>query len=103
MDEIGREVAHDPREAEGGGEVDLVGRREADQIVALAGAARELAAGMRDEHRAVAARAQADDRQEDLVLSPAPRASGVDVEGEHLRSKKQEASRKKSEGRTTIR
>ena len=39
--------------------------------------------GVRDEHRAVAARPQAQDRQEDLILSPAPRAGGVDVKAEH--------------------
>ena len=63
-----------------GGEVHLVGRREADEIVALARAPRQLAVRVRDEHRAVAARAQAQDGQEDLVLSSAPRAGGVDVE-----------------------
>ena len=83
VDEIGREVANDPREAEGGGEIDLVGRRQPDEIVALAGSAREFAVRMRDEHRAVAARPQSEHRQQDLVLSSAPRAGGVDVEGEH--------------------
>lgn len=80
MDHVGREISDDPRKPEGGGEIDLVGGRQADEIVALAGAARELALGVRDEHRAVAARPKAEDRQEDLVLSPAPGAGGIDVE-----------------------
>ena len=80
VDEFGRQVANHARQAEGGGEVDLVCRRQPDEIVALAGAAREFTFRMRDEHRAVAARPKTEHRQEDLVLSPAPRAGGVDVE-----------------------
>jgi len=80
VDEVGREIANHAREAEGGGEVDLVGRSQPDEVVALAGAARELTFRVRDEHRAVAARPQTEHRQEDLVLSSAPRAGGVDVE-----------------------
>ena len=38
---------------------------------------------MRDEHGPMAAGPQAEHGQEDLLLSPAPGARGVDVEGEH--------------------
>ena len=58
-------------------------RRERHQVGALGGAPIQLALGVRDEHGAVAAGAQAEHGQEDLVLSPAPGARGVDVEGEH--------------------
>ena len=80
------ELADDPRKAERGGEIQLVGRRQPDEIVPLGRAARQLAVRVRDEHRAVPPRAQAEDGQEDLVLSPAPRAGSVDVEAEHLNS-----------------
>ena len=83
VDEIRREVADHPGEAEGGGEVDLVGGGEAHQVVALARAPGQLTLRVGDERGAVPARAQAEDGQEDLVLSPAPRAGRVDVEGEH--------------------
>ena len=87
VDEVGREVADDPREAERRGEIDFVGRRQADEIVAFARAPRQFALRVRHEHRPVAARPEADDGQEDLVLSPAPRAGGVDMEAEHLFSR----------------
>ena len=76
----GDEIPDHPREPERGREVDLVGRGQPHQVVALAGAPGELALRVGDEHRAVAADPQADDRQEDLVLSRPPGARGVDVE-----------------------
>ena len=76
-------LADDAGEPPGGGEIDLVHRRERQQVGALRGAAIELALGVRDEHRPVAARPQAEHGQKDLLLSPAPGPRGVDVEGEH--------------------
>lgn len=79
----GRHVAQDTRQPPARREVDLVARRERDQVGPFARAAIELALGVRDEHRTVPGGAQPQDGQEDLVLSAAPRAGGVDVEGEH--------------------
>ena len=64
-------------------QIDLVARRERHEIGPFGRAAIELALRVRDEHGLVAERAQPEDRQEDLVLSAAPGAGGVDVEGEH--------------------
>jgi hypothetical protein len=43
-------------------------------------AAAQFAAGMRDEHRAMPERPQAEHRHEHLVLTTPPRARGIDVE-----------------------
>ena len=51
--------------------------------ISFRGAAKQFAGRMRQQHRAVAARAQAHHGQKDLLLSPAPGFRGVDVEGEH--------------------
>ena len=64
-------------------EVDLVDRRQRNEIGALRGAPEQLPFAMRDEDRPVPAGAEAEDGQEDLLLSPAPGARGVDVDGEH--------------------
>ena len=78
-------AADDLRELPRGGEIDFVDRRERKQVGALGGAPEELALGVRHEHGAVAAGPQAQHGQKDLLLSPAPGARGVDVEGEHAR------------------
>ena len=62
---------------------DLGARREGHQVVALACAVEEHAVGVRHEHGPVAARAHPHDGQEDLLLSAAPGAGGVEVECEH--------------------
>ena len=74
---------HDLRQLPRGGEIDLVHRRERKQVGALRGAPEQLALGVRHQHGAVAPGPQAQHGQEDLLLSPAPGARGVDVEGEH--------------------
>src|SRR6185503_20584162 len=43
----------------------------------------QLAAGVRDQRRAMADRAQAVDGEQHLVLTAAPGARGVDMKGEH--------------------
>jgi hypothetical protein len=76
-------VANDLRELPRGGEIDFVDRGERHQVGALGGAAIELPLGVCDEHRLVAAGAQAQHGQKDLLLSPAPGARGIDVDGKH--------------------
>ena len=61
--------------------------RQPDEIVALARAAGQFALRVRHEHGPMAARAETEHRQEDLVLSPAPGAGRVDMEAEHLFSR----------------
>ena len=73
----------DPRQLPRRREIDLVHRRERHQVGALGRASIELTLGVRDQHRPMAPRPQAEHGQEDLLLSSAPRARGVDVEGEH--------------------
>ncbi len=62
------------------GEIDLRTRGERHQIVAFARAPIEHALRVRHEHGPVAARAQAEHRQKDLLLPAAPGAGGVEVE-----------------------
>lgn len=76
-------LADDLRQLPRGGEVDLAARRKRDEIRPFARAAEQLTVAMRDEHGPMPALTQPDDGQEDLLLSSAPRARGVDVEGEH--------------------
>ena len=76
-------LADDPRQLPGRRQVDFVAGCESDEIGPFGGAAIELAFAVRDEHGAVPHGAQPENRQEDLVLSAAPGAGGVDVEGEH--------------------
>ena len=64
-------------------EVDLVARREADEIDPLRRARVQLALRVRHEHGPVPALAEPQDGQERLLLSAAPGAGRVDVEAEH--------------------
>jgi hypothetical protein len=84
VDQVGLQVSQHARQPERRGEIHLVGRGEANQIVALAGAPGQLAVRVGDKGGAVAAGAQTEDGQEDLVLAPAPRAGGVDMQSEHI-------------------
>ena len=81
--DLGLPVADDARQFPRRGQIDLVARRERHQIGPFRGTAIELALRVRDEDGLVADRAQSENGQEDLVLSAAPGAGGVDVEGEH--------------------
>ena len=83
MDDLRPGVANDAGELPRGGEIDLAARRQRHQIRTLASAPIELALRMRNQHLAMVERPQPEHRQEDLVLSAAPGARGVDVEGEH--------------------
>ena len=83
VNEAGRIRAEHAREFPGGGQVDLVARREPDQIDALGGARMELSLRVGDQHGTVPALAQPQDRQERLLLAAAPGPGGVDVEAEH--------------------
>ena len=73
----------DPRQLPRRGQIDLVHRCQRHQIGSFGRASIQLTLGVGDQHRAMAARPQAEHGQEDLLLSSAPRARGVDVEGEH--------------------
>lgn len=83
MHDVRLPLVDDTRELPRGGEIDLVARRQGDEIRSFGRAAIELALGVGDEHGLVPERAQTEDGQENLVLSAAPGAGGVDVEGEH--------------------
>jgi hypothetical protein len=72
-----------PRQLPRRRQVDLVSRRQRKQIGSFASPSMELALAMRDEHGAVTHGAEPQNGQEDLVLSAAPGAGGVDVEREH--------------------
>ena len=77
----------DARQTPGGRQVHLGPRRNRNQLEPLAGAPPQLAVRMRHQRGTMADLAQAVDGQQHLVLSAAPRAGGVDVEGEHLRGR----------------
>lgn len=83
VDDVRLHVTKDARQPPPCGEVDFVPRRERNQVRALTRAAKELALGMRDEQRTMPRLAEPEDGQEDLVLSAAPGAGGVDVDCEH--------------------
>ena len=81
--EVGPVVADDARQPPRRAQVDLVARRQSDQIRPFGGALVQLTLRVRDEHRSVPAFAQPQDGQERLLLSAAPGPGGVDVEAEH--------------------
>src|SRR5262245_38128781 len=83
MDDRRLPLSDDSRQLPRRRQVNLVDRREWNQIRTLGGAAKQLALAMRDQHGAMAASAKTQNGQEGLLLSPAPGARGVDVEGEH--------------------
>jgi hypothetical protein len=70
----------DLRQPPGRGQIHLGARRQRHQIVSLAGAPVQHPGRLGDEHGPVAAFAQPEDGQEDLVLSAAPGEGGVEVE-----------------------
>ena len=83
VDDLGPPPPHDLRQLPCRGEIDLIHRREREQVGTLGGAAEQLALGVRHQHGTMAAGPQAQHGQEDLLLSAAPGARGVDVEDEH--------------------
>ena len=83
VDDRGLPLPDEARELPGSRQIDLGLGRERNEIGTLGGATIELALGMGDEDCPMAARAQAEDGQEGLLLSSAPGARRVDVEGEH--------------------
>ncbi len=72
-----------PRQPPCGRQIHFRARRERDQLEPLASAAPQLAARMRDERRPLADRAQTVHRDQNLVLSAAPGAGRIDVQGKH--------------------
>ena len=83
MHDLGLDLPDDPRHLPRGGQIDFTSRRKRNQIGAFERASIELALRVRHEHGPVVERPEPEHRQEDLVLSTAPRPGGVDVEGEH--------------------
>jgi hypothetical protein len=81
--DVGLVVADDARQPPRRAQIDLVARRQPDQIRSFGGALVQLTIRVRDEHRSVPAFAQSQDGQERLLLSAAPGPGGVDVEAEH--------------------
>ena len=85
VNDVGLEPLDDAREAPRRRQVHLGARRNRNQLESFAGAAPQLAVGVRDERGPMADRAQAVDGQQHLILAAAPRPRRVDVEGEHVR------------------
>ena len=83
VDDVRPEPLEDARQPPRGAQVHLGLRRERDEVEPLLRALPQLAVRVRDEHRPVAERAQPDDGDQHLVLSAAPGARRVDVQGEH--------------------
>ena len=83
MHDLRLPLADDARQLPRRRQVDLVARRQRHEVGPFERAAIELALAVRDEHGPVAHGAQPENGQEDLVLSAAPGAGGVDVESEH--------------------
>ncbi len=81
--DVGRVLPEHARQPPGRGQVDLVARRQRDQVEPLGHALEQLALGVRHQHRAIAALAQAEHRVLHLALAAAPAARGIDVQGEH--------------------
>ena len=84
VDDVGLELLEQARQPPRRAEIHLGLRRERDEVQAFLRALPQLAARMRDEHRAMAERAQAEDGDQHLVLPTTPRPRRVDVEREHL-------------------
>ena len=83
MDDVRGEPLHDTREPPCRREIHLGARRDGNQLESFRRTPPQLPIGMRDERRALAARAQAVDRQQDLILPAAPGPCRICVEGEH--------------------
>ena len=79
MDDIGFELLQQARQAPRRPEVHLGLGRERDEVEAFLGSLSQLAAGMGKKHRPMAERSQAQDRDEYLILTTAPRPRRVDV------------------------
>lgn len=73
----------DSRQLPCGGQVHFVSRCQRDQVGAFECPSMQLSFTVRDEHGSVTHGAETQNGQEDLVLSAAPGAGGVDVEREH--------------------
>ncbi len=80
MDDVGPELLEQAGQPPRGGEVHLGARRQREEVQPLFGAAAQLSAGVRNQGGAMTERAQAQDRDEDLVLSAPPRARRIDVD-----------------------
>ena len=78
--DVGFDVDDDLVELPARVDVELALRREADESQALARPPPQLAARVRDEHRRMSELLEPGDREQDLVLSAAPRLCRVDVE-----------------------
>lgn len=83
MHDLRYRLADDARQLPRSRQVDLIARRQRDEIRPFECAAIELSFAVRDEHGAVSFGTETKDGQEDLVLSAAPGPGGVDVEREH--------------------
>ena len=83
MNDLRLRIADDARQLPCRRQIDFASRCKGNEIRTFGGASIELALAVRHEQRAMTLGPQAEDRQEDLVLSAAPGAGGVDVEREH--------------------
>src|SRR5262245_42757679 len=84
--DVGTEAPDDAPQTPGGREIHLTAWGERHQFESFFGTSAQLAVRVRDERRAVPERAQPVDGHQHLVLTTAPGAGGVDVEGKHLRN-----------------
>ena len=83
----GAEPANHARQTPGRRQIQLGAWGDRNQLEAFGGPAAELAVGVGDERGALADGPQAIHGQQYLVLASAPRAGGVDVQGEHYGSR----------------
>ena len=84
-------------------EIELRARRQADEVEAFRGAAPQLALRMRHQHGAVAEAAQAEHRQQRLVLAAPPGPRRVDVQREHRVSSYPAGRRRRSHSLASFR
>ena len=83
VDDLGLPLPDDSRQLPRGGQVHFVSWCQPDQVRTFERPSMQLSFTVRDEHGSVTHGAKTQNGQEDLVLSAAPGAGGVDVEGEH--------------------
>ena len=93
VDDVGPELFDHPRQPPRCRQVDLVVRRERDEVGAFGHAPEQLTFRMRHQRRPLASRAEAHHGVHHLVRASAPAPRGVDVQREHRSRLKAQCSR----------
>ena len=84
VQDVGLQLLDDARELPSGVQINLGTGSESNEVVPFRCARRELAFGIRDEHRAVSPLAQTEHGEQHLSLSAPPGLGRVDVNREHV-------------------